>query len=171
MTTHPIARPPAEARAAAAPAGTGHTATTGVETQERPPVADTTTALLPYEPQSAAAARRLLRTTLHEWQLGDLVEAGELIVSELAGNAAKTGCRGSMAVTVERVTDRSVRISVRDSSRILPCLIDAGPVAESGRGLALVHHLTGGHWGANAEPYGKTVHADLRARPARPGPA
>ncbi|WP_329492994.1 ATP-binding protein [Kitasatospora herbaricolor] len=171
MTTHPIARPPAAARAAAAPAGAGHTATTGVEAQERPLVADTATALLPYEPQSAAAARRLVRTALQGWEMGDLVEAGELVVSELAGNAAKTGCRRSMAVTVERVTDRSVRISVRDSSRTLPCLIDAGPAAESGRGLALVHHLTGGQWGATAEPFGKTVHADLRAPPLGPAPA
>lgn len=171
MTTHPIARPPTAVRVAAAPAAAGHTVSVAVETQERPPVTDTTTALLPYEPQSAAAARRLVRTALRGWGLGDVVEAGELIVSELAGNAAKTGCRGSMAVTVERVTDRSVRISVRDSSRTLPCLIDAGPAAESGRGLALVHHLTGGHWGATAGPFGKTVYADLRARPAGPGPA
>jgi hypothetical protein len=57
-----------------------------------------------------------------------------------------------------------VRISVRDGSRVLPCLIDAGPAAESGRGLALVHHLTGGHWGATPESYGKTIHADLRTR-------
>lgn len=69
-----------------------------------------------------------------------------------------------MAVTVARITDRCVRISVRDGSRILPCLIDAGPAAECGRGMALVHHLTGGHWGATPEPYGKTVHADLRTR-------
>jgi hypothetical protein len=129
------------------------------------------TALLPYEPHSAADARHLLRTTLLGWELEDLVEAGELIVSELAGNAAKTGCRRRMMVTVERITYRCVRISVRGSSRVLPCLIDAGPAAESGRGLALVHHLTGGQWGATAEPFGKTVHADLRARPPGPAPA
>ncbi|MGW4894728.1 ATP-binding protein [Kitasatospora sp. NPDC004240] len=111
--------------------------------------------LLPYEPRSAAAARRLVRTALCAWELDDLVEAGELVVSELAGNAAKTGCRRRMTVTVERLTDRCVRISVRDGSRVLPCLIDAGPAAESGRGLALVHHLTGGHWGATPEPYAR----------------
>ncbi|KOV28234.1 hypothetical protein ADK60_18760 [Streptomyces sp. XY431] len=121
--------------------------------------------MLPYEPQSAAAARRLVRTVLRGWELEDLVEAAELVVSELAGNAAKTGCRLEMTVTVARITDRAVRISVRDGSRILPCLIDAGPAAQCGRGMALVHHLTGGHWGATPEPYGKTVHADLRVRP------
>ncbi|MFB7618484.1 ATP-binding protein [Kitasatospora sp. NPDC056181] len=139
--------------------------TTTVETPTRTPVADAVKVLPPYEPQSAAAARRLLRPTLRGWELEGLVEAGELIVSELAGNAAKTGCRRRMTVTVERVTDRCVRISIRDGSRTLPCLIEAGLAAESGRGLALVHHLTGGHWGATLETFGKTVHADLRTRP------
>ncbi|MFE7530062.1 ATP-binding protein [Kitasatospora sp. NPDC057542] len=143
--------------------------TAAVETPTRPEAADRAKALLPYEPQSAAKARHLVRTTLRGWELDDLVEAGELIVSELVGNAAKTGCRRRMTVTVERVTGRCVRISVRDGSRALPCLIEAGSAAESGRGLALVHRLTGGHWGATLETFGKTVHADLRTRP--PGPA
>ncbi|MFB8241064.1 ATP-binding protein [Kitasatospora purpeofusca] len=130
----------------------------------RPGGADRVEALLPYEPQSAGAARRLVFSALRGWELGDLVEAAELVVSELVGNAVKTGCRREMTVTVARITHRSVRISVRDGSRILPCLIDAGTAAESGRGMALVHYLTGGHWGATLEPYGKTVHADLRTR-------
>ncbi|MFB7380812.1 ATP-binding protein [Kitasatospora purpeofusca] len=134
------------------------------EAPARSGAADRVDALLPYEPQSAAAARGLVRTALRDWELEDLVEAAELVVSELVGNAAKTGCRLEMTITVERITDRCVRISVRDGSRILPCLIDAGPAAESGRGMALVHHLTGGHWGVTLEPCGKTVHADLRTR-------
>ncbi|MEV7190052.1 ATP-binding protein [Kitasatospora sp. NPDC093102] len=125
--------------------------TTTVESPTRPPAADAARALLPYEPQSASAARRLVRTALRAWGLEDLVEAGELIVSELVGNAVRTGCRRKMTVTVERVTERCVRISVRDG------------------GLALVHRLTGGHWGASLEPFGKTVHADLRIRIPGPG--
>ncbi|GAA2120323.1 hypothetical protein GCM10009759_69100 [Kitasatospora saccharophila] len=142
--------------------------TTVVEAPLRPAVADLARGMLPYEPQSASAARRLVRTTLRGWGLDDLVEAGELIVSELVGNAAKTGCQRRMTVTVERITDRCVRISVRDGSRALPCLIDAGLSAVSGRGMALVHHLTGGHWGVSLEPLGKTVHADLRTRSPAP---
>ncbi|MFD5433762.1 ATP-binding protein [Kitasatospora sp. NPDC127067] len=142
--------------------------TTTVETPARPPAANSVRALLSYAPQSASAARRLVRTTLRAWGLDDLVEAGELVVSELAGNAAKTGCQRKMTVAVERITDRCVRISVRDGSRALPCLIDAGLAAVSGRGMALVHHLTGGHWGVTLEPLGKTVHADLRTRAPAP---
>ncbi|WP_159424645.1 ATP-binding protein [Streptomyces sp. TLI_053] len=110
-----------------------------------------------------------MRTTLQGWGFENLAEAAELITSELVGNAANTGCCLKMTVTVARVTDQCVRISVRDGSRVLPCLIDAGPTAESGRGMALVHHLTGGHWGATPEPHGKTVHADLRTRPPAAG--
>lgn len=140
-------------------------AATDVDGQRSAATATSAVVLLPYEPQSAGAARRLVRATLSEWQLHGLVEAAEVIVSELVGNAAKTGCRRRMTVSVDRVTDRWVRISVRDGCRVLPCLIEAGPDAESGRGLHLVHQLTGGHWGATPEAFGKTVHADLRARP------
>ncbi|MDH6122379.1 hypothetical protein ABH930_006736 [Kitasatospora sp. GAS204A] len=118
------------------------------------------TAHLPYEPQSVGAARRLVRGALREWQLPDLVEAGELLASELAGNAVKTGCGWRMTVAIEHLTDRCVRISVRDGYRSLPCLIEVGSGAEPGRGLALVHQLTGGHWGATAQAFGKTVHAE-----------
>ncbi|MEU4301914.1 ATP-binding protein [Kitasatospora aureofaciens] len=142
--------------------------TAAVEIPTRPEATSAARALLPYEPQSASAARRLVRTALRGWGLEDLVEAGELIVSELAGNAAKTGCRRRMTVTVERITERCVRISVRDGSRSLPCLIDACPTAVSGRGLALVHYLTGGHWGASLETFGKTIHADLCTRAPAP---
>ncbi|GAA2120409.1 hypothetical protein GCM10009759_69280 [Kitasatospora saccharophila] len=134
-----------------------------VQAPTRPPAAFARV-LLPYHPRSASAARRLVRGALLEWGLEELVDAAELIVSELVGNAAKTGCHLKMAVMVERVTGTSARVSVRDGSRTLPCLIDAGLAAESGRGLALIHDLTGRLWGAKLESDGKTVHADLHTR-------
>jgi hypothetical protein len=73
-----------------------------------------------------------------------------------------------MTVTVERITGRCVRISVRGGSRAVPCLIDAGLAVVSSRGIAPGHHLTGGHWGVTLEPLAKT-HADLRSR--LPAPA
>ncbi|WP_073819242.1 ATP-binding protein [Kitasatospora sp. CB01950] len=139
-----------------------------VEAPPGPPATASARVLLPYEPRSASVARHLVRTALHDWELDDLVDDAELIVSELVGNSAKTGCRLRMAVTVARVTDDTVRISVRDGSRVLPCLIDAGLAAESGRGMALVHRLTRGQWGAVLESDGKTVHANLRIRDLPP---
>jgi anti-sigma regulatory factor (Ser/Thr protein kinase) len=118
---------------------------------------------LRYEPQSAGAARRMVRQALIEWRMPELIEAAELITSELVGNAVKTGCRRRMTVSIVWITCKVVRISVRDGSRALPCLIlDSRDSDEGGRGLALVHKITNGHWGAKLEPAGKTVHADLR---------
>ncbi|MFG2821725.1 ATP-binding protein [Kitasatospora sp. NPDC048365] len=131
-------------------------------TTEPLPAVHPATARLPYEPQSARAARRLVRDKLTQWELADLVDDALVIVSELVSNAAKTGCHQEMVVAIRRITERTVRISVRDGSRALPVMVTAGLADTSGRGLALVHKLTGGHWGATPEPRGKTVHADLR---------
>ena len=92
------------------------------------------------------------------------MDDAEVIVSELVTNAYRTGCHRRMAVTIRRVTLQTVRIAVRDGSRAMPVMVDAGPGAESGRGLDIVHKLTRGHWGVVVEQLGKTVHADLRAR-------
>ncbi|MFD9688343.1 ATP-binding protein [Kitasatospora sp. NPDC059088] len=119
------------------------------------------TVMLPYRGESAGEARRMVRGKLVEWGLPELIDAAEVVVSELVTNAVKTGCLARMTVTVRRVTDRTVRVAVRDGSRILPVLMVAGEDEEGHRGLALVHHLTGGRWGASVEVCGKIVHADL----------
>ncbi|MER7582189.1 ATP-binding protein [Kitasatospora sp. NPDC097691] len=118
-------------------------------------------ARLPYLPESASVARRLVREKLSEWGLPDLIDAAELIVSELVANAVKTGCLTRMTVTVRLVTDRTVRVAVRDGSRVMPTLLVAGVDEERHRGLALIHELTQGRWGAAGEAFGKVVHADL----------
>ncbi|MEU4115835.1 ATP-binding protein [Kitasatospora sp. NPDC028055] len=122
----------------------------------------TAEAQLPYHPKSASLARGLVRNALIGWGLGGLVEDALLIVSELVGNAAKTGCQLKMRVTITLITDTSVRIEVTDGSRAMPVRIDAGPDALGGRGLDLVHKLTRGHWGATLLVNGKTLHADLK---------
>ncbi|WP_224283294.1 ATP-binding protein [Streptomyces sp. LS1784] len=119
------------------------------------------TARLPYLPESASTARELIREKLREWELPQVIDAAELIVSELVANAVKTGCLTHMTVSVRRVTDGTVRVAVRDGSRVLPTLLVAGDEDEGHRGLALVDHLTRGRWGAVAEQFGKVVHADL----------
>ncbi|WP_406086928.1 ATP-binding protein [Kitasatospora purpeofusca] len=121
-------------------------------------------AALPYQPESASAARQLVRNKLLNWELGELVDDALLVVSELVANAVRTGCQSKMLVTICRVTAQSVRITVWDGSRTLPCMIQAGGSAESGRGLPLIHAITRGHWGASLRPLGKGVHADLTVR-------
>ncbi|CAM5340671.1 ATP-binding protein [Streptomyces viridifaciens] len=121
--------------------------------------------LLPYQPESVAAARRLVGAKLRDWGLNDLVDDAALIISELVTNSIKTGCQTRMLVGVRRPTDRTVRILVGDGSRSMPVMVQARPDATSGRGLEMVHRLTHGRWGVTPLPFGKVVHADL-ATPA-----
>ncbi|MFJ2190983.1 ATP-binding protein [Kitasatospora sp. NPDC087861] len=121
--------------------------------------------LLPYLPESVAVARRFVVAKLREWGLDDLVDDAVVIVSELVTNSVETCCQTHMLVGVRCPTDRIVRILVGDGSRSMPVMVQAGPDATSGRGLAMVHRLTHGRWGATPLPFGKVVHADL-ATPA-----
>ncbi|MFF3067215.1 ATP-binding protein [Kitasatospora sp. NPDC057936] len=122
------------------------------------------TASLKYRSESACTARKLVRRKLREWELDDLADDAQLIVTELVSNACKTGCLTFMLVKIRRITPQTVRISVRDGSRTMPVLLQAGSDDECHRGLALIHLLTAGCWGAALDTYGKTVHADLRVR-------
>ncbi|MFF2077573.1 ATP-binding protein [Kitasatospora sp. NPDC058162] len=119
------------------------------------------TICLPYRPESVGIARSFVRTKLREWGLDDLVDDAVVIVSELATNAVETCCRTRMLVGIRRPTDRTLRILVGDGSRSMPVMVQAGPDATSGRGLAMVHRLTRGRWGVTPLPFGKVVHADL----------
>ncbi|MFB7379263.1 ATP-binding protein [Kitasatospora purpeofusca] len=119
------------------------------------------TVCLPYRPESVAASRRFVCAKLREWGLDALANEASLVVSELTTNSVKTGCQTRMMVAVRRPTDRIVRILVSDGSCAMPVMVDAGFQATSGRGLALVHSLTQGRWGARRLSFGKIVHADL----------
>ncbi|MBD0692325.1 hypothetical protein BG452_38275 [Streptomyces sp. CBMA123] len=133
--------------------------TSGLLIDER--VSRPATVMLPYRPESAGKARRMVREKLEEWGLLDLVDAAEPIISELVANAVRTGCLTRMTVTIRRVTDRTVRLAVRDGARALPVVMVAREDEECHRGMALIDQLTGGRWGATVEAFGKTVHADL----------
>ncbi|MFE5582453.1 ATP-binding protein [Kitasatospora sp. NPDC056531] len=130
------------------------------------PPAELATICLPYRPESVGAARRFVCAKLQEWGLNDLVDDAAVLVSELTTNSVETGCQTRMLVGVRRPIDHVVRILVGDGSRSMPVMIQAGPDATSGRGLAMVHRLTHGRCGVTLLPFGKVVHADL----ASPGP-
>ncbi|MFJ1756489.1 ATP-binding protein [Kitasatospora sp. NPDC088134] len=119
---------------------------------------------LPYEHASVRDARHLVRDHLALWGLGDLTDTAVLVVSELVTNAVRTGCRLRMELTVDLIAGIAVRIGVRDGSRAMPVrVVDTDDWAESGRGLAMVHLLTDGRWGAVPESTGKTVWAIVGA--------
>jgi anti-sigma regulatory factor (Ser/Thr protein kinase) len=117
---------------------------------------------LSSRPESAGTARRMTVELLRGWGLGQLTDTGELLVSELVGNAVRhTGARTFGL----RVTRRRgwVRVEVRDPSRALPCLVPiVRELDERGRGLFLVDMLAD-RWGVDLLPRGKTTWFEMRA--------
>ncbi|WP_327240162.1 SpoIIE family protein phosphatase [Streptomyces sp. NBC_01318] len=108
---------------------------------------------LPHEPESAAAARRLVTGQLTDWNLDDLTFSTELIASELVTNAV----RYSTGPTELRlINDRALICEVSDNSNTAPQLRHAEDDDEGGRGLYLIAQLAQ-HWGARHTGHGKTI--------------
>jgi len=134
-----------------------------------------------------ATARGHVRGTLAAWRLNDLSYVVELVVSELAANGvnASAGPDGRPAyldgrlpvIRVGLFTDGAVLVAeVWDQAGGVPVRKSADDADESGRGLDMVHELTGARWGwhhATTGP-GKCVWAEFpipQAVPSAGGPA
>ncbi|MCW2501232.1 MAG: putative two-component sensor histidine kinase protein [Frankiales bacterium] len=113
-----------------------------------------------FEPtaSSAAAARRFVTDQLHGWQLGGLVDAAGLIVSELVGNAVRHST-GRFHVGVLNLPD-GVRVTVADLSPQPPTVRTVEETATSGRGMHLIAALARS-WGTDVHGGGKTVWAEI----------
>jgi anti-sigma regulatory factor (Ser/Thr protein kinase) len=120
----------------------------------------------PYDPRCVSQARHDLRGVLLAWDLPDLTERAELVLSELLTNAvryADAPDEGEIETRYERLRN-GVRIEVHDADSRRPQLLDTSADAENGRGLALVAALTGGSWGAGErDGVGKLVWAAVTA--------
>ncbi|AGP56419.1 ATP-binding protein [Streptomyces rapamycinicus] len=107
-----------------------------VTTTARPSGHPGCTETLPCTAQSAATARRLVRTALAVWGIEHYADAATLIVSELVANAVDhTDCR-VIRVTVTRPEPDVVRIAVVEECAW--------------------------RWGADRLPWGKRVWGELR---------
>lgn len=115
---------------------------------------------LPCEARSVGEARRFVTSTLAaSGSPSDVVDAAELLVSELVTNAvlhARTPFDVAVAVSddVARVgvTDRSTRVVARRRHTL-----ESG----TGRGLLLVEQVASS-WGIDARTTGKTVWFEVR---------
>ncbi|MFJ8748364.1 SpoIIE family protein phosphatase [Streptomyces sp. NPDC102441] len=112
---------------------------------------------LPRELRSVARARELARAQLSAWDLDDLVDTTELLVSELVTNALRYG-EGEIRLRLLR--DRTLVCEVWDAGLVQPRRRRARDTDEGGRGLQLVGLLSAA-WGSRRTPRGKTVWFEL----------
>lgn len=112
---------------------------------------------LPRSPRSVGRARELARTQLLAWDLDDLVDTTELLVSELVTNALRYG-EGEVRLRLLR--DRTLVCEVWDAGLVQPRRRRARDTDEGGRGLQLVGLLSAA-WGSRRTPRGKTVWFEL----------
>lgn len=108
-------------------------------------------------PTAVPCARLHAKNILHEWGMGALADTIELLVSEIATNAvrasASTPClawsrhAGLPVIRLWLASNQDhVLIQIWDSDHRKPLPANAGPDAETGRGLLLVEALST-NWG------------------------
>jgi serine phosphatase RsbU (regulator of sigma subunit)/anti-sigma regulatory factor (Ser/Thr protein kinase) len=127
---------------------------------------------LPAEPRSVALARELAREQLTVWELADLADTTELLVSELVTNALR---HGDGEIRFRLLRDRTLVCEVWDAALAQPRRRRARATDEGGRGLQLVQLLSAA-WGSRRTPQGKTVWCELalpdgERKPADPAEA
>jgi CheY-like chemotaxis protein len=107
-------------------------------------------------------ARRFLIAHCERWGCEDVLEGGQLVVSELVTNALlHAGSRCELGIAFR---SGSLRIEIRDRGSGGPEVRAADSESEHGRGLLLVSAMTSA-WGTEPlEPGGKVVWAELRSR-------
>ncbi|MFJ4084903.1 ATP-binding protein [Streptomyces iakyrus] len=84
--------------------------------------------------------RRIARASLTHWGRPDLIEAVELLLTELATNALRHGSGPDVGVRVS-MQDNHLKIEVNDGSPVRPVLRHAEVDDEGGRGLLLVESM------------------------------
>jgi serine phosphatase RsbU (regulator of sigma subunit)/anti-sigma regulatory factor (Ser/Thr protein kinase) len=112
---------------------------------------------LTLDPQfeSVREARAFIREPLKRWGLEDLIDASELLVSELVTNAIRYANTGAIKLQLVLEPEGLV-CEVHDSSPALPRVLQVDKEAENGRGLHVVSQLAA-RWGARRTLSGKVV--------------
>jgi anti-sigma regulatory factor (Ser/Thr protein kinase) len=121
---------------------------------------------LPTLPTTPAWARRHARAVLGAWQITpDSTEVAILLVSEIVKNAvAASTAQAEQTSAVAAPITQTIRyqrgqiiIEITDNNPSPPVLTDAGPDAETGRGLLLVQALAKEWYWHYPPDGGKTV--------------
>ena len=116
--------------------------------------------LLPAAPRSAELARAAARVACRSWGVAEACDTAALLTTELVGNSVRHARTRNLVLRLA-MTPRRLRITMADGDPVLPALRERGPLDEGGRGLLLVQQLAE-RWGADPEPGGKAVWAEMR---------
>ncbi len=127
------------------------------------------TCLLGPRAESVKTGRGFTRATLLDWDMPDLTDLAELVVSELVTNALRHGVPSACTLVSEhcirlRLLAQApfVMCMVTDPGSDIPVLRESGPTSESGRGLNVVESCSV-RWGWHLlDDGGKVVWALLR---------
>jgi anti-sigma regulatory factor (Ser/Thr protein kinase) len=114
----------------------------------------------PGDNHSVPVARRFVAETLRAWGASRFEWAATTLISELATNSV-LHARTAFTVVL-RLGPDVLRLEVTDGSARLPQQRHYGIDATTGRGLTLVHDLSGND-GVDVSGQGKTVWCELRA--------
>jgi len=116
---------------------------------------------LPAGLESTTSARRFAEQTLDGWGItGEAFETTRLLVSELVANAVTHAA--TAAEMILDLSDRRLRVEVRDEAGGRPERRDPGLEEPTGRGLLIVEKLAD-RWGVDDDPPGKSVWFELEA--------
>ncbi|WP_327181537.1 ATP-binding protein [Streptomyces sp. NBC_01334] len=130
-----------------------------------PPVA---ICAMPTLPASVPAMRHLAVKVASRWQLGDIAESLELVVTELVTNAVKHSGASEVVMLLAHESETSLKVQVKDSGQWLVSASDTSSASlpVDGWGLSLVSELCA-HCEIRAGEHGTTVTATLvRTEPA-----
>lgn len=108
---------------------------------------------LPADPAAVRRARGLVRDQLAKWDLCELSDPTELLVSEMITNALRYA---PGPIVLRLLMERTLVCEVLDRSAALPRLRHAADDDETGRGLLVVSQVAG-RWGSRRTPTGKVV--------------
>lgn len=110
--------------------------------------------VLPAHPRAAGLARAEVRRRLQDWDLPELLDAVELLTSEVVTNALlHTGSSPVLRLVRE---PGGVRVLVCDDSPVVPVRRRHSAAATTGRGVQLLQDLAD-DWGCDPQPTGKAV--------------
>lgn len=139
-------------------------ASTSARTPDSAPTADDRFERLFLATASAPArVRAFVREALRHWDEDVLFGVASVVAAELATNAT-VHARSPFRVTLTR-TDDAIRIAARDTSTVKPEHLGRDLHRTGGRGIAIVAAVSSA-WGAEVEPGGKVVWAELARSPA-----